>query len=300
MSEIFIPMPNINDLKLYLEQKFDGFFIGLENFSSNFNYALKIDELDEYLDIINKSNKKSFICFNRLMYNDELDGLKEVINILKTKDITGVCFTDIGTLELLRELEFDKEILWFSNHLGTNSNTIKFLNKRDVNYFLLSTEITKDEIINIKNNCPNQKIGCMLYGFLNMATSSRKLLSNYFAYIDKEKNKDKYIIKDQVKNNDYILVENKNTNFFTGSVLNGIKFYPELIKNNIDFIYLDDYMLDSKNFYNVIEAFSSLRNAPENEKFINTLEEVVNHNTSYDCYYGFLDKKTVFKVEDYE
>ena len=32
------------------------------------------DELDEYLDIINKSNKKSFICFNRLMYNDETIG----------------------------------------------------------------------------------------------------------------------------------------------------------------------------------------------------------------------------------
>ena len=50
MSEIFIPMPNINDLKLYLEQKFDGFFIGLENFSSNFNYALKIDELDDNIE----------------------------------------------------------------------------------------------------------------------------------------------------------------------------------------------------------------------------------------------------------
>ena len=294
MSEIFIPMPK----DINLETNFDGYFIGLKDFSSNFNYVLDINELDSYLEKIN--NKKTFICFNRLIYNNEIDKLKEVLTLLKTQDITGICFTDLGVLELAREVNFDKQILWYSNHLGTNSNTIKFLNKRDVNYFLLSTEITKDEIIEIKNNCPDQKIGCMLYGYLNMATSSRKLLTNYFSYIDKSKKKDTYIMKDKVKDNDYIVTEGFNTDFYTKKVLNGIKFFPELIKNNIDFIFLDDYFINSTNFYNVIEAFSSLRNAPDDKDFINKLEQVVNTNTFEETYYGFLEKKTVYKVEDYE
>ena len=280
MSEIFIPMPK----DINLETNFDGYFIGLKDFSSNFNYVLDINELDSYLEKIN--NKKTFICFNRLIYNNEIDKLKEVLTILKTKDITGICFTDLGVLELAREVNFDKEILWYSNHLGTNSNTIKFLNKRDVNYFLLSTEITKDEIIEIKNNCPDQKIGCTLYGYLNMATSSRKLLTNYFKYIDKEKENDKYIMKDKINNNDYIVVEKENTNFFTGNILNGIKFYPELLKNNIDFIFIDDYMIDNKEFSNILDMFNKVR---DNKEII-----------SNDTYTGFLDKKTVFKVEDYE
>lgn len=292
MSEIYISMPNIKYLNNSLEQDFDGYFIGLDKFSSNFNYAVKLDELDEYLDIVNKANKKTFICFNRLIYNDEINELKEVLNTLKTKDITGICFTDMGVLELLKEINFNKEILWYSNHLGTNSNTIKFLNKRNVNYFMLSSEITIDEINNIKNKCNNEKIGVTLYGFLNMATSSRKLLSNYFEYIDKEKKSNKYTMKDKINSKDYIVVEEKNTNFFTGSVLNGIKFYKDL---NVDFIYLDDYMLDNDNFNNVVKAYSSYRNAPNDE-----YEEIVDENTDYDTFYGFLDKKTVFKVEDYE
>ena len=133
-----------------------------------------------------------------------------------------------------------------------------------------------------------------------MATSSRKLLTNYFRYINKSKNKDTYILHDKVKANDYIITEGFNTDFYTKKVLNGIKFFPELIKNNIDFIYLDDYFIDSNNFYNVIEAFSSLRNAPEDISFVNKLEQVVNTNTYEDTYYGFLEKKTVYKVEDYE
>lgn len=297
MSEIFVPLPSIDKIDLYLEQEFDGFLIGLESFSENFNYLVKLEELET---IIKKfDDKKTFISFNKLYFNDDIDRVKDVIKKINNLNITGICFTDMGVLNILNDINYKGEILWIGNHLGTNSNTINFLEKRNVSYALLSTEINVEEMIKIKNNT-NIKIGAILYGFMNMATSSRKLLTNYFEYIDKEKNKDKYIIRDKIKDKKYFLVEKDNTNFFTNDVLNGIKFFPELINNKIDFIILDDFNLDSNNFYNVIEAFSSLRNAPKDEKFVNSLEKVVASNTYYDTFYGFLDKKTVYKVKDYE
>lgn len=299
MSKIYIPLPRKEDLKLYLDHGFEGFFIGIKGYSYGFNNLLNLDELTNYIDMIKKSNKEIFITFNRLYYNSEINDLKEVIKSIINLDITGICFSDLGVLNILNELDYKGDILWYSNHLGTNSKTINFLNKRNVNYFLLSNEITIEEIIKIKNNS-NGKIGCTLYGHLNMATSSRKLLTNYFEFINKSKDKDTYIIEDKVKKEDYIITEGFNTDFYTKKVLNGIKYFPELINNNIDFIYLDDYFIDSNNFYNVIEAFSSLRNSPNDKKFVNTLEQVVNTNTYEDTYYGFLEKKTVYKVEDYE
>jgi len=299
MSKIYIPLPRKEDLKLYLDHGFEGFLIGIKGYSYGFNNLLNLDELTDYIDMIKKSNKEIFITFNRLYYNSEINDLKEVIKSIINLDITGICFSDLGVLNILNELDYKGDILWYSNHLGTNSKTINFLNKRNVNYFLLSNEITIEEIIKIKNNS-NGKIGCTLYGHLNMATSSRKLLTNYFSYINKSKDKDTYIIEDKVKKEDYIITEGFNTDFYTKKVLNGIKYFPELINNNIDFIYLDDYFIDSNNFYNVIEAFSSLRNSPNDKKFVNTLEQVVNTNTYDETYYGFLEKKTVYKVEDYE
>ena len=299
MSKIYIPLPKKEDLNLFLSHGFDGFFVGVKNYSYGFNNLIDINELKNYIDLIKGSNKEIFITFNRLYYNNEIEGLKDLIISLKDLDITGICFSDIGVLNILNELDYKGDILWYSNHIGTNSKTIEFLSKRNVKSFLLSNEITKDEIIKIKNNS-NKKIGCTLYGHLNMATSSRKLLTNYFSYINKSKDKDTYIMQDKVKKEDYIITEGFNTDFYTKKVLNGIKFYPELLKNNIDFIYLDDYFIDSNNFYNVIEAFSSLRNAPEDISFVNKLEQVVNTNTYEETYYGFLDKKTVYKVEDYE
>lgn len=299
MSKIYISLPKKEDLKLFLDQDFDGLFIGLNGFSYGFNNLLEVDELKEYIDVIKESNKEIFITFNRLYYNDEINDLKEVIKKIISLDITGIGFSDIGVLNILNDLNYDGEILWYSNHIGTNSRTINFLSKRNVKSFLVSNEITLDEIIKIKNNS-NKKIGCTLYGHLNMATSSRKLLTNYFSYINKVKNKDTYIMKDKVKDNDYIVTEGFNTDFYTKKVLNGIEFYPELLNNNIDFIYLDDYFIKSDNFYNVVEAFSSLRKSPSDKNFINNLEKVVDTNTYDETYYGFLEKKTVYKVEDYE
>ena len=299
MSEIYVPLPQKDKISLYLEQDFDGFIIGLDKFSENYNYLVKDDELEDIINYVINKNKKVFISFNKLYFNDDITDVKNYINKIKEYNISGICFSDIGVLNILNDINFKGDIYWVGNHLGTNSNTINFLEKRGVSYALLSTEITKDEIIKIKNNT-NIKVGAVLYGFLNMATSSRKLLTNYFEFIDKEKNKDRYLMKDKIKKIDYNVVEKDNTNFFTNSVLNGIKFFPELIDNGIDFIFLDDYLLDENSFYNIIEAFSSLRNAYKDDKFVSTLEEVVESNTYFDTFYGFLDKKTVYKVEDYE
>lgn len=297
MSNIYIPLPKKDKINLYLEQNIDGFIVGIKGFSSNFNYLYTLEELKEVLKDI--KHLKVFVFFDRLYYDDEIENVKELIKELVKLDITGIGYTDNGVLNILNSIDYNKDIFWISNHLGTNSKTINFLEKRNVNYALLSTEITVDEIINIKKNT-NIKIGSILYGFLNMATSSRKLLTNYFKYINKDKNKDKYTIKDKISNNKYTLVEKENTDFFTGLVLNGIKYFPRLIDNNIDFIILDDYMLDENNFYNIIEAFSSLRNAKDDKEFVDKLEKVVNSNTYYDTFTGFLEKETVFKVADYE
>ena len=298
MTEIYIPLPSKEVMPLYLQQDFDGFLIGIKNFSSNFNYLYNVDELESVLKELKKENKKIFISLDRLYYNDEIEKVKELLIGIKDLDITGICYTDIGVLNILNDINYKKEIFWLSNHLGTNSKTINFLEKKDVSYALLSTEITADEIINIKKNT-NIKIGAFLYGFLNMATSSRKLLSNYFAFIDKKKKNNSYIMKDKNKDDKYIVVENTNTNFYTDEVLNGIKFLPSFIENKLDFIVLDDYMLDSNNFYNIIEAFSSLRKAYDDKTFVSNLEKVVEANTFNDTFYGFLEKRTVYKVEDY-
>ena len=295
-SKIFIPLISKNHINNYLDYDFDAFIIGINDYSVHFNYLVDIKDLDDIISIIRKSNKKIYISFDRLYYNNEINNVKDIVKDIINKDIDGIMYTDIGVLNILNELGFNKDIIWNSNHIGTNSKTVNFLGKRNVNYALLSTEITIDEIISIKNNS-NINIGVFMYGLLNMATSSRKLLTNYFKYINKIKDKDIYRIKEMNKDKDYLVVEKYNTDFYTNLVLNGIKYYPRLLDNNIDFIILDNYLLDEDNFLNVLKAFLDVKNNSYDE--IGVLDEKVNKNTSLNTFDGFLDKKSVYKVKDY-
>ena len=56
-------------------------------------------------------------------------------------------------------------------------------------------------------------------------------------------------------------------------------------------------MLDEKEFYNVVKSYVSITNDSSD---IDSLNEVVKTNSKYETFDRFLDKKTVFNVEDYE
>lgn len=300
MTEIYVSLPKKENIDFYLENPIQGFFLGIENFSINFNHYIKLEELDDYINIVKKRNKLIYITLNKLFYDSQIDDLKKLLFDLSKYDIAGVTFCDAAVYNIVKENNLNINLVWNSYHLGTNYKTVEFWQKRKIEKILLSTELTIDEIIDIKKNT-NMKVGVFLYGYLNMATSSRSLISNYFSFIGKEKKYDKYYMEDKISNKKYPIVEKKGeTNFFSAEVLNGIEYFPKLIENNIDFIELNDYMIESNKFYNIMETFCALINAPEDKEFVKKLKQVGDANTDVKTSDGFLNKKTVFKVKDYE
>ena len=112
---------------------------------------------------------------------------------------------------------------------------------------------------------------------------------------------DKYLMHEKVNDKYYPIVEENNeTLFYSSDILNGIEYFPILLENNIEFILLDDYMIDKNKFYNVIETYCALRNAPNDKEFISKLRSVGDVNSIVKTTDGFLNKKTVYKVKDYE
>ena len=297
MTKVVVPYPGKIFKEFYLDLGIDGVILGVENLSNNFNYYVSLNELEDIIKFLNEKKIEVFISLNKLYYEKDIEKLKKVLKIISKYDVS-VMYNDISIYNLTKELKLDINLVWNSIHMATNYKTVNFWNKRGVKTSILSTEITKDEIIEIKNNT-DSKIGIVLYGYLNMVTSSRKLISNYFKYIKLKKKEKKYLMTENLE--DYpIIEENGETNIFSSKVLNGIEYFPLFIENNIDYVILDDYMLETKSFCNVVEAFSSLRNAPKDTEFVSKLYDVVGLNTNAKMFTGFLDKKTIFKVKNNE
>lgn len=300
MTKIFVPLPNKKNIDFYLEHNINGFFLGIEGFSINFNHYIKLNELDDYINSIKKRDKTVYISLNKLYYDKDIEPLKKLLIELSKHDIDGIDYCDVAVYNIVKENNIKLSLIWNSNHLGTNSKTINFWNERGVEGAILSNEITIDEALIIRKKT-SSKLGMVLYGYLNMVTSSRSLITNYLNFINKENNNEKYFMHEKVQDKNYpIIEENGETNIFSSEVLNGIKYFPILIKNKFDFIKLDDYLMEPNSFYNVIEAFCALMASPNDDDFVNKLKMVVDLNTFGETYEGFLNKKTVFKVKDYE
>lgn len=295
MTKVYVPLPSIKYIDFYLEHNINGFFLGIENLSINFNNYLKEDRLENVIFELKKRDKEVYVSLNKLYYEKDIKKITSFLKKIEKYNIDGVIFCDVSIYNIVKENNLNINLIWDSFHLGTNYETVNFWNKRGVKKAILSSEITLKEIIDINNNT-SSAIGIILYGYLNMVTSSRSLLTNYFKYTSKEKNEEKYFI--DINDLKYpIKEENGETNIFSSKVLNGIKYFPKIIENNIDFIILNDYMIEPNRFYNVVEAFMALKNAPDDKEFVKKLEKVVDVNTYDKTYTGFLNKKTIYKVK---
>ena len=300
MNNIIIPFPNIENFKFFMENDIDGFIIGIEGYSENFNNYVKEKELNKICKILNEKNKKIYISLNKIYFNNEIKNLESLIYKISKLEVNAIVFSDMAVLNIVKEKNLNINLIWHCK-LVTNSKTINFLQKRGINGFFCSSEITLDEYIKIVKNT-TASCFIKLFGFNKMATSSRKLITNYFKYAKIKKDpKRKYYFKEKSSDEFYIIVEDDNTNFFTGKILNGILEYKKLINENINTtIILDDYMIEEAAFYNVIEAFLALKRCPTDEEFANKLKQVIDSNCYNNTYNGFLNKKTIYKVKNDE
>ena len=300
MNNILVPYPGKENYNFYNENVIDGFIIGVEKFSENFNFYVKETNLKKIVDSINLNNKKSYISLNKIYFNKDLDGLKKILRKISKFDIEAVIFSDIAVFNIVKSENLGINLIW-SSKMVTNSKSINFYEKRGLYGYIPTPQITLDEYISIskKTNCKSM---IQLFGYTNMATSSRSLITNYFKYtkIDKDPKK-KYFMYEKATDEYYPVIEEDYTNFFSGKILNGIKEYSKLINNNVDCnIILDDYMINENSFYNVIEAFVAVKNHPDDEEFVEKLKQVVDSNVFNQTDNGFLNKKTIFKVKNNE
>ena len=300
MNNIIVTYPNNENFKFYNENNIDGFIIGIEGFSENFNYYLKESSLKNTIKKIISNNQKAYIALNKVIFNEQIPELVKLLKKLNTLEIEAVIFSDIGIFNIVKEYNLDINLIWNSK-MTTNSKSINFFEKRGLYGFIPTSQITLDEYIDITKNTKCKSM-VKLFGFTNMATSSRKLITNYFKYIKNDKNPNKkYYMYEKITKQFYPIIESDNTNFFSSKILNGVLEYKRLINENIDCnIILDDYLIPENSFYNVIEAFVALKSHPNDEEFAEKLKMVVNSNLFEETDDGFLNKKTIFKVKNDE
>lgn len=267
------------------KDKVDGFIIGIKDYSVNANLYIDLSNLS----MLNDIDKDIFILLNKNLHNSDLKEVKEIMIKLNDYNIKGLMYYDIAVLNMYNNLDLKYELVCSQEHLSTNYQTINYWNKFGVKYTYLSSDITIEEIKEISKNSKTKLI-VNLFGYLPMFVSKRHIVKNYLNYFNlKDSSNINYIEKE---NNIYPILDNNiGTVCYSSNILNGIKSSIEI---DVDYVVLNSFNIELDKFLSVIDMFRSVTqyNALEYDKNINNMFR----NTDY----GFLYKKTIYKVKNNE
>ena len=270
----------------YDKLKTDGIILSLKDYSvqSTIYY-----DLDEIKDIIKKYPKlEVFIKMNKNIFNDEIDKLKEMLIELNKINIKGIFFYDLAILNIKQELNLDVDLVWDQSHMVNNYRTCDYYYNEGVKYALLGKEITLEEI---KEIVEKSKITSMVEVVSTpaIAYSKRKLLTNYYKSINKDK-KDTLEILEKVSNKYYIVKESNNgTSFYTKDIMNGTSIIKDLYSVNTPYIIMrEEGVPDFDELVN--DTYTYIENECKDNDYIEKYKKL-GDNTN------FFFKETMYKVK---
>ena len=278
---------NKKELADYLKYT-NSFLIGLKNYAINY-YEATLSDIKEMLN--NYPGIELFVSLNKNIFNEDLKDLKEKLQELATLKIAGILFYDLSILSLVKKLNLNIPLVVHQTHMITNYNICNYYFERGVKYAYLSAEITESEMSLISKKS-NILLMATFVGHLIISHSKRKLVSNYFVYIKKEKSKDLNTIEEKNSKQKYYIKEtNLGTDILTKDILNGTRSFC-LLKEKIEYAILDNNLIDDTIFLEVLKLYKKYLNKKIEEAFfIEKVQELIG------SYEGFFFQKTIYKVK---
>ena len=268
MSKIIVKPNKKEDIKNIIDLEIDGVILPLKNLSVGTSFFMSLDEIID-LDI----KKEKIVLINKIMHNKDLDILKDTLIKLNNSDVKKIMFYDISVYTLCKNNNINNiELVIAQEHLNRSINSNKFYNELGINYCYISSDITIEEIKEIKDNT-NMKLFYTVFGRIPLFCSRRYLISNYLKYINRDIKDGKYYIK------------NKEDNLYISEEDNATLIYSDIVNliNKVDELEFIDYLV--LDFNNIDEYKNIINNFKNNE------------NDGKEHYLGFYNTKTIYKVK---
>lgn len=289
----FIVMPSKKNIDDYIQHGCHYFLFSLKDFSVEANTYFSLSDIAK----IRQKNKNIhiFISMNKNIFNHELGCLEKTLLDLQKLDVEGVFYYDCSLLYLHHKLNLNYPLVWAQTHMVTNVKTCNYYQQLGVKYALLSKEITKEEIIEIIKKTSLLPIVEVL-SYPIVATSKRKLVTNYFQQIKKLPQKE-ISIDEKVSNQSYLVREDQNgTTFMKKSIMNGFVILDDLIDSELKYILLKEDYFDHFIFLQILDYLEEyLKNYPilsldRKVKWQEDMKKLIGNDSN------FFFKKTIYKV----
>ena len=150
-----------------------GINYGARKYAKNFT----LEELQQAVKYCHLYGVKIYITVNTLIYESEVDQLINYIRKLQEINIDALIMQDLGMIKLVKEIFPNIEIHASTQCHNHNEEQLKLLEQLNVKRVVLSREMSKEEISNLKTPLEKE---IFIHGALCVSYSGQCLFSSKF------------------------------------------------------------------------------------------------------------------------
>lgn len=184
--EIMAPVGSYESLMAAIQGGADSVYLGIEqlNMRSRSSNNFTKDDLRKIVSIANEHGVKTYLTVNTVIYNDELQTMREVIDAAKENNVTAIIASDLAAIMYARQIGVEVHISTQCNL--TNVEAVKFFSQY-ADVVVLARECNMEQVKKIHQAIIDEKIcgprGELLkiemfaHGALCMAVSGKCYLS---------------------------------------------------------------------------------------------------------------------------
>ena len=280
--KIVARLKKITEIEKLINLKVDCFLVDTPLSVRALNKDL-FNDLDEIIGF----EKDVYILMNKMIHEEDIPLVKQLLKTVKDKKISGIVVGDITMMILADEEGLKEKIIYQPGTMNTNSFDNEYFFMKQIKGITISKEITLEEIkkIFINKKCELSLVG---HGYLDMFYSKRKLISNYFIYKnvvkEKIKNNDKFRIKEEMRPDSFypILEDESGTHIFRDKALNSFDEI-EVLRTGLDDFFIERIFMDDEEYYDSIRAY-------QDQSFVDEFLSKYEKHYNKGFYYQYTEK----------
>lgn len=293
MVELLSPIQDFVSLEAAIQAKADAVYFGIKGLNMRAgakNFSLK--ELEKVVKLCHKNKVKAYLAINTIVYDNELDKVKE---ILKKAKIDAVIAWDFSVISEANKLNLPIHISTQASI--SNFEAIKILKKKFKNFerVILARELSLEQIKIIIKKLRKEKINVeietFVHGAMCVSVSGRCFLSQEIFGRSANRGeclqpcRRKYLIKDVEEEHEFELGEDY---VLSPKDLCTLPFLDKLIKAGISCFKIEGRNRSPEYVKVVTEVYREAIDAPkaDKKKLLEKLKTVYNRGFSSGFYMG--------------
>ena len=243
-TELLVPAGSLDVLKTAVVYGADAVYIGGEAFGLRAKaHNFSLEDMREGVEFAHSRGVKVYVTANILAHNDDLEGVEQYFEELKSVGPDALIISDPGVFTIAKRVLPDMELHVSTQANNTNYGTYLFWHQMGAKRVVSARELSLKEIKEIRARIPeDMEIESFMHGAMCISYSGRCLLSNFFTGRDANQGacthpcRWKYSIVEETRPGEYMPVyENeRGTYIFNSKDLCMIEHIPELINAGID------------------------------------------------------------------